>query len=271
MTKRKSRSILHGAILLTVLLLSSCHTPDLTYFTDMGAREDLEVENVLEVRFRPDDRLMIVVNSRDPQLSALFNLSYTSNIIGQSEGGITSGGNRGVMGYTVDSHGEIDFPVLGKIKVSGFKREDLAAYIKSELIRRNLVNDPVVTVEYAGLSFKVLGEVSRPGRYFFDRDHFTLLDAISMAGDLTINGRRDNISVIRETGGLRTMYKVDLQSGRDLYSSPVYYLQQDDIIYVEATNKRERESTVLGNTLYTPGFWMGLTSFLLSIGLLIFK
>lgn len=268
MTKRKSRSILHGAILLTVLLLSSCHTPDLTYFTDMGARENLEVENVLEVRFRPDDRLMIVVNSRDPQLSALFNLSYNSNTIA---GNISNGNTHGNLGYTVDSRGEIDFPVLGKIKVSGFKREDLAAYIKSELMRRNLVNDPVVTVEYAGLSFKVLGEVSRPGRYFFDRDHFTLLDAISMAGDLTINGRRDNISVIRETGGLRTMYKVDLQSGRDLYSSPVYYLQQDDIIYVEATNKRERESTVLGNTLYTPGFWMGLTSFLLSIGLLIFK
>ena len=256
-------------LLLTVLLVSSCQTPNLTYFSDMQPGQSKSVDNVLDVRFRPDDRLSIVVNSRDPQLSALFNLSYASHTIGQTSSINNSSGH--VMGYTVDSKGEIDFPVLGKIKVAGFKREDLAAFIKSELIRRDLVKDPVVTVEYAGLSCKVLGEVSRPGRVFFDRDHFTLLDAISMAGDLTINGRRENVAVLREEGNQRRMYKVNLLSGDELYRSPVYYLQQDDIVYVEATNKRERESTVLGNTLYTPAFWMSLTSFLMSIGSLILK
>lgn len=258
-------------LLLTVLLVSSCQTPNLTYFSDMQPGQSKSVDNVLDVRFRPDDRLSIVVNSRDPQLSALFNLFNIAQ--NPSSGTYTSYGNggQGMMGYTVDSRGEIDFPVLGKIKVAGFKREDLAAFIKSELMRRNLVNDPVVTVEYAGLSCKVLGEVSKPGRVFFDRDHFTLLDAISMSGDLTINGRRDNVAVLREEGNQRRMYKVNLLSGDELYRSPVYYLQQDDIVYVEATNKRERESTVLGNTLYTPTFWMSLTSFLLSIGILIIK
>lgn len=260
-------------LLLAVLLVSSCQTPNLTYFSDMQPGQSKSVDNILDVRFRPDDRLSIVVNSRDPQLSALFNLPYISQMVGQT-GDISSNfnsGGHGMMGYTVDSKGEIDFPVLGKIKVAGFKREDLASFIKSELMRRNLVNDPVVTVEYAGLSCKVLGEVSKPGRVFFDRDHFTLLDAISMAGDLTINGRRENVAVLREEGNQRRMYKVNLLSGDELYRSPVYYLQQDDIVYVEATNMRKRESTVLGNTLYTPAFWMSLTSFLLSIGILVIK
>ena len=270
--KTKTKRVSGVLLLMTLLFLSSCQTPNLTYFSDMQPGQSKNVENVLDVRFRPDDRLSIVVNSRDPQLSALFNLPYYSQVLGQGSSSVTTGGSgHGMMGYTVDSRGEIDFPVLGKIKVAGFKREDLAAYIKSELIRRDLVKDPVVTVEYAGLSCKVLGEVSTPGRYYFDRDHFTLLDAISMAGDLTLNGRRENVSVLREEGNQRRMYKVNLLSGDELYRSPVYYLQQDDIVYVEATNKRERESTVLGNTLYTPAFWMSLTSFLMSIGILILK
>lgn len=269
--KIKIKRVSGVLLLMTLLFLSSCQTPNLTYFSDMQPGQSKNVENVLDVRFRPDDRLSIVVNSRDPQLSALFNLSYYSQVLGQGYSSTNTGGTHGMMGYTVDSRGEIDFPVLGKIKVAGFKREDLASFIKSELIRRDLVKDPVVTVEYAGLSCKVLGEVSKPGRYYFDRDHFTLFDAISMAGDLTINGRRENVSVLREEGNQRRMYKVNLLSGDELYRSPVYYLQQDDIVYVEATNKRERESTVLGNTLYTPAFWMSLTSFLLSIGIIVFK
>lgn len=269
--KTKTKRVSGVLLLMALLFLSSCQTPNLTYFSDMQPGQSKNVENILDVRFRPDDRLSIVVNSRDPQLSALFNLSYYSQVLGQGSSSANTGGTHGMMGYTVDSRGEIDFPVLGKIKVAGFKREDLASFIKSELIRRDLVKDPVVTVEYAGLSCKVLGEVSRPGRYYFDRDHFTLLDAISMAGDLTLNGRRENVSVLREEGNQRRMYKVNLLSGDELYRSPVYYLQQDDIVYVEATNKRERESTVLGNTLYTPAFWMSLTSFLMSIGILILK
>lgn len=256
-------------LLMGLLFLSSCQTPNLTYFSDMQPGQSKTVENILDVRFRPDDRLSIVVNSRDPQLSALFNLSYASHTIGSTSP--INDGSGHVMGYTVDSKGEIDFPVLGKIKVAGFKREDLASFIKSELMRRNLVNDPVVTVEYAGLCCKVLGEVNKPGRVFFDRDHFTLLDAISMSGDLTINGRRENVCVLREEGNQRRMYKVNLLSGDELYRSPVYYLQQDDIVYVEPTDKRERESTIMGNSLYTPAFWMSLTSFLLSIGLIVFK
>ena len=256
---------------LMALLLSSCHTPNLAYFTDLNVGETKNVLEGKDVRFRVGDKLSIVVTSRDPQLSALFNLQHVTSYIGttQSTGNVNSGGN--VLGYIIDSHGEIDFPVLGKIKVIGYKREEVASMIKQELMKRNLVNDPVVTVNYAGLAFNVLGEVSSPGRYYIDRDRMTLMDALSMAGDLTLNGKRDNVMVLRANGDTRTMYRVNLQSADELHHSPVYYVQQDDIVYVEPTKKRSRESTVNGNLLYTPTFWMSLTSFLLTVSLIILK
>lgn len=254
-----------------VWLLCSCHTPNLAYFNDLQYGQTETVNAAGDLRFRVGDKLSIVVNSRDPQLSALFNLPYITHTIGTPQSTTNSVSANGTMGYTVDSKGEIDFPVLGKIRAMGFKREELANYIKQELMKRNLVNDPVVTVEYAGLPFNVMGEVSRPGRYFFDRDRITLLDALSMAGDLTINAKRENVMVLREQGDTRTMYRVNLQSANELYNSPVYYLQQHDIVYVEPNSKRARESTANGNTLYTPSFWMSLSSFLLTIGLLFVK
>lgn len=255
------------------LLLSSCHTPNLAYFEDVRDGSSRTVQERNDVRFRVGDKLTIVVNSRDPQLSSLFNLPYITHTIGASTSdasGTSSAGN-GVLGYTIDSKGEIDFPVLGKVRLAGLKREEVASLIKKELVTRNLVNDPVVTVDYAGLPFNVMGEVARPGRYYFDRDHMTLLDALSMAGDLTINGKRENVMVIREVGDARVTYRVDLQSASQLYASPAYYLQQNDIVYVEPTRKREREATASGNILYTPTFWLSISSLLLTVGVLIFK
>lgn len=257
---------------IVALLFSSCHTPNLAYFKDVSNGSSETVQEGHDVRFHVGDKLTIVVNSRDPQLSSLFNLPYITHTIGASASvtGETAAAN-GVLGYTIDSKGEIDFPVLGKVRLAGLKREEVATLIKKELVTRNLVNDPVVTVDYAGLPFNVMGEVAKPGRYYFDRDRMTLLDALSMAGDLTINGKRENVMVIREVGDQRMTYRVDLQSASQLYASPAYYLQQNDIVYVEPTRKREREATAPGNTLFTPTFWISLSSLLLSVGILVFK
>lgn len=260
----------------TILMVSSCRTPEVSYFKDLSHGQVEEIKEELDIRIRPDDKLSIVVNSRDPQLTSLFNLPYTAQRIGgstsnQLETNLTITGNQGILCYTVDKFGDIDFPVMGKIHVQGMKRDEIASYIKSELMKRNLVKDPVVTVDYAGLYFNVLGEVNKPGRYAFDRDHFTLLDAIGMAGDLTINGQRENVTVIRESGKLRTSYKVNLQSGYSLYESPVFYLQQNDIIYVEPNVYRARQSTVNDNTVRSASFWISLASLLTTIGVLIFK
>jgi polysaccharide export outer membrane protein len=150
-------------------------------------------------------------------------------------------------------------------------REEIAAMIKKELINRNQLKDPVVTVEFMNLTYSVLGEVMNPGRYSIEKDKVTILDAISEAGDLTIFGKRENIMVLRNENGIQRVYDVNLCSGNDIYNSPVYYLQQDDVVYVEPNKVKARQSTVNGNTIFTPSFWVSVISLATTITVLIVK
>ncbi|MDE6160690.1 MAG: SLBB domain-containing protein, partial [Muribaculaceae bacterium] len=160
--------------------------------------------------------------------------------------------------------------VLGKLHIAGKSREEVAAFITEKLVGEDLVKDPIVTVEFANTGISVIGEVASPGRYEFNRDRLTIIDAIAMAGDLTINGMRDNILVMRNLGGGRQeAYRVSLLDARQLAASPVFYLQQDDIIYVEPNNKVKRETTPNGNTPYTPAFWVSMGSFAVTIATLV--
>ena len=161
--------------------------------------------------------------------------------------------------------------MLGKVTVAGKNREQIAALIKSELIKRNLVNDPVVTVEFGNLYVSVLGEVARPGRFPITRDKVTILDAISQAGDLTIYGKRENVCLMREENGHQNIYRVDLTNGGALLASPAYYLQQKDVIYVEPNDTRARQSTVNGNNVRSTSFWISLASLATSVAVLIVK
>ena len=179
--------------------------------------------------------------------------------------------SRGVSGYTVDTKGCIDFPVLGKIFIAGMTREEVAAHIKSELQSHDLIKDPVVTVEYMNLSIAVMGEVKNPGRYNIDKDHLTILDALSQAGDLTIYGKREKVLVLRNEEGKQRVYGVNLCSAEHLYTSPVYYLQQNDVVYVEPNDTKARQSTVNGNNVRSTSFWISLASLLTSIAVLIVK
>ncbi len=267
------KSLLKNALAFFVAVMAmsfcSCNSSkDVLYFQDLKAGDSVAMAAIpVPVTVRPDDKISIVVNSRDPQLMALFNLPRVNkqmSTVGQASSTNVSNG-QDVMGYTVDSHGEIDFPVLGKIKVEGKTREEIGAYIKNELITKNLVKDPVVTVEFMNLCVSVLGEVNSPGRYGIDRDKTTIIDALSMAGDLTINGNRNNVTVLRQDGDVQRVYAIDLTSGRDIYSSPAYYLQQNDVIYVEPNEMRARQSTVNGNTIRSASFWISITSLVMSI------
>lgn len=260
------KSMLAG---LLALLLCACQTPQVAYFSDLHHGQGESVGQVLDIRLRPEDKLSIVVKSMDPQLSELFNLAIVTQRVGYVNASSTNSSLMSV--YTLDSRGEIDFPVLGQLKVSGMTREEVARMIKQRLVSQNLVKDPVVTVEYANLGFNVLGEVSRPGRYTFDRDHLTLLDALSMAGDLTIQGERENVMVIREENGQRTSYVVNLRSGQQLLASPAFYLQQNDVVYVSPNSYRSRQTTVNGNTVRSGSFWISLSSLAISIALLVMK
>lgn len=263
-------------LFLTAWGIMSCSTPShITYFQDLRPGEsEQQVVSATEIKVRPGDKLSIIVNSRDPQLTQLFNLPYITQQIGRvssSTGSASGTVGQGISGYTVDEEGMIDFPVLGKIKIIDKNREEIAAFIKSELLVKNLVKDPVVTVEYMNLCISVLGEVVNPGRYIIDRDKVTLLDAISMAGDLTIYGKREKVMVLREENGVQRVYGVNLCSAEHLYTSPVYYLRQNDVVYVEPNNVRARQATVNGNNVRSTSFWISLASLLTSVAVLVFK
>lgn len=259
--------------LLGACLLSSCSTSkNIVYFQDFhpGESEVLIVDS-LEIRVCPEDKISIIVNSRDPQLTDLFNLPYVSRQLGLSSLRGSVGTSQGVSGYTVDDQGYIDFPVLGKIQVAGMKRVEIASYIKDELVSKNLVKDPVVTVEFMNLCFSVMGEVNAPGRFNIDRDRLTILDALSMAGDLTIYGNREKVLVLRQEGDTQRVYGINLTSGEHIYTSPAYYLQQNDVVYVEPNATKARQSTVNGNNVRSTSFWLSLASLLTSIAILIVR
>ena len=260
------------SLTLMVLAAVSCSTPkEISYFQDLqpGVTE-LAITDPVEIKVRPKDKLSILVNAQDPKLTNMFNLPIVSQQIGQESTG-SSGTSRGVSGYTVDSFGDINFPVLGKIRVEGMTREQIADYLTKQLKEQELIKDPVVTVEFMNLGVSVLGEVNKPGRISINRDNMTILDALSEAGDLTIFGKREKVLVLRQENGKQRVYDVNLCTANRLYSSPVYYLQQNDVVYVIPNNTKSRQSTVNGNTVRSTSFWISLASLITSIAVLIAK
>lgn len=226
------------------------------------------------IKLQPNDKVVIVVSTTDSRLNSLYNLPVATTRLGNStsNGAINTGSSDGgVAPYTIDSQGNINFPVLGKLHIAGMTREEVAEYVRRELISRDLAKNPIVTVEYLNLCVSVMGEVSSPGRYAIDRENYTILDALSASGDLTIFGKRENVRVLREENGVQKVYAVNLNSGKDLTKSPVYYLQQNDVVYVEPNATKARTSTPNGNSALTPTFWISIASFALTIAVLIIK
>lgn len=266
--KRKFLKSNYLLLFVLLLMLSSCDmSKRITYFQDIQDQRTTYINEqpTPEIRLRPEDKISIIVNTKVPELTALFNLPYTARVLGSQTEQLSSN-SQGTSGYIIKADGTIDFPVLGMVQAAGKTRDELAAHIKSELIDRNLVNDPVVTVEFVNLKFSVMGEVRAPGSYPITRDHITLLDALSMAGDLTIDGKRDNIMVLRpNAAGKLTAYTVDMLSFNDVQHSPAYYIHQNDYIYVEPNKKRANQSTVNANTVQSASFWISVISLLASL------
>ena len=255
-------------LVLFTLALWSCSTPkEISYFQDLESVEGQRIGGAKGITVRPKDKISIIVNCKSPELTALFNLPYVTQRLGEnSRSTISSGYSQGyISGYTVDDRGCVDFPVLGEVHVAGMTREEIASEIKRELREQGQATDAVVTVDFMNLYYQVLGEVARPGRYAIDKDALTILDAIGAAGDLTIYGRRDRVKVLRDEGGRMRTYEVDLCSASDLIASPVYYVRQNDVIYVDPNDVRARQSTVNGNNVRSTSFWISLTSLAASI------
>ena len=251
---------------MVLLFLSGCATPyNITYFQDMPLEQEVTIPKPQAVVFQEGDEISILVSTRDAALSSLFSL-YSNYSVGNASGGSSGTNNRRDSYYVVANDGCIDFPVLGRIPVAGKTRIELEQFIKKMIQDQNLVKDPVVTVDYNNLFVTVIGSAGHVGRVNIDRDNFTLLDAIAQSGDLALSGLRENVRVIREVGlDKRIAYEVNFCSAEDVYNSPVYYLQQNDVIYIEPNNKVKRTTTQYGSQMVNYTFWVGIITSIFSL------
>ena len=250
-------------VCVAVFFTACTSTKKILYLQDVVPLKQQEIEQKYEVIIHSDDLLAIMVNSRDPELALPFNMPMVTYQLGSN-----STGQQRVLGYLVDTNGDIDFPILGKIHVEGLTRMQLTELVKNKLIEGDLIKDPIVTVQFLNFKVSVMGEVGRPGSFTISGDRITLLEALSMAGDLTIYGRRDRVGVIRENNGKRTILFHDLRSA-EIFNSPCYYLQQNDIVYVEPNKAKSGQSGINQNN--TIGVWVSVISLLTTIAVLIFK
>lgn len=249
-------------LMCVVVLCTSCaSSKKVVYLQDVVPLKQQVIEQKYEVYIHNDDLLAIMVNSKNPELALPFNMPMVTYQLGSQ-----SAPQQRVLGYLVDTNGDIDFPILGKLHVTGLTRLQLTDLIKQRLIEEDLIKDPIVTVQFLNYKVAVMGEVNRPGSFNISGDRITLLEALSMAGDLTIYGRRDRVAVIREKDGKRTILFHDLRSA-DIFNSPCYYLQQNDIVYVEPNKSKAGQSEINQNK--SVGVWLSAASILVSIASLI--
>lgn len=256
------------ALLATVIfMLSSCATKEkVLYFQDITTSDAIPVLAQSPLRYIPGDKVSVVVSSSaTPEIAQRFNLP----LVTIQAGSATKGQSNQIAIYTIDEAGCIDIPVLGRTKIGGLTRSEAADAIQSALRAGHLL-DAVVTVNSYDQYVTVLGEVKQPGRISINRDNMTLLEAIGQVGDLTIQARRDCIRVIRQEGEQTRTYFVDLRS-KDLFTSPAYHLQQNDVVYVEPNKVRMGQSTNNDNSLRSISTWLSISSFLTTLSILIFN
>lgn len=258
------------ALLVICIAMTSCKVPkNITYMQGYGNGQTEAVATPVRITVQPDDKLAIVVTSKDPELAVAFNLSVAQYRIGAGSSGAQAESK--AAAYSVDPNGNIDFPLIGTLHVAGLNRHQVAELLKREIISRELVKDPIVTVEFLNARIAVLGDVRSPGEYAIDRDNMTLMQAIARAGDLTITGLRENVLVVREENGKDIAYRVNLTDTKSLMESPAYYLRQNDIIYVEPNNSKKRQATETSNVFYNPTVWVSMASVIASVLVVIFR
>lgn len=221
------------------LFIVSCSTQkNIAYLQDAGMDSAVVVQELYDARIKPKDLLTITVNTFDREASVPFNLMYPS---GSASPSVSTNGENSLQKYLVDNEGSIDFPVLGKIKVADMTKNQVEAYLKEQL-RPYLKEEPLINVRMVNYKISVLGEVNRPNTYTITNEKVNILEALALAGDLTIYGKRDNVKLMRESvDGKREVVILDL-TDKNLIHSPYFYLQQNDVLYVEPNKTRMRNS-----------------------------
>ena len=224
-----------------LLALSSCvSSKDFVYLQDMQVGERYPFERKHEAVVHRDDRLSITVSCKQPELALPFNAQNAAVKV-SSTGEISASADGTDKGYRVDVDGNIDFPMLGKINVEGRTLAEVTQLIKNGIIEGNFIKNPLVSVDFLNFKYTVLGAVGSNGTYTVRGDRVTLLEAIANAGDLATNARVDKVTVIREIGKERQIFVHDLRSS-NIFNSPCFYLQQNDIVYVEPKYRKKERS-----------------------------
>ena len=222
MFKNMKISVRFIVVLMGITFITSCASrKEVVYFQDTGNFETLVNNNDFVSKFKVDDLVSIHVSSLNPEASAPFNLFR-----GRAEGGFQAE----QVDYLVDQAGEIDFPVIGKLKIEGLSPDELRTLLRNRL--SDYLKDPIINIRLRNFTVTILGEVNRPGTYPVNGEQITILEALGLASDLTIRGVRENVLVIRDFNGTKVYNRIDLTS-KNMVKSPVFYLTQNDVVYVE--------------------------------------
>lgn len=257
---RKSAHLgLFISVLLTILLEGCSKAKDFVYIEDIQPNITMHLQDQRPIKLQVGDRLTINVHSRDKELVEMFNV-----------GGGAASTDHTQSAYTVDDNGCIEMPIIGSVRVKGLTRMELQNMIRYKLLASKLLRDPIVNVNFVDMAYYVVGDMGT-GRHAIDRDHITFMEAIAECGDISMTGRRDNILVLRTIDGQQTPYEVNVLNTYDFYSSPVYYLQQNDVIYVRPTNQKIDQTSLYGSQWRTPTFWMSTFSSVIGIFALLMK
>ncbi|QBA63901.1 polysaccharide biosynthesis/export family protein [Muriicola soli] len=236
------KQLTRGSLILFFLMLFSCGSKkDIVYFQDTADFETVVGVNRAVPKFKIDDELVIIISTLNPEASVPFNLYRR---IGESG----SESEASQVTYLVDEKGEIDFPVLGKIGVVGLSTEELRISLQEKL--SDYLKDPIINIRLRNFTVTILGEVNQPGTYPVIGEQISILEALGLAGDITIKGKRDNILVIRDFNGTKVYNRIDLLS-KNALDSPAYYLTQNDVVYVEPNQSKVSESTIDSRTTIT--------------------
>lgn len=245
------------------IAMASCTSYKKVPYMQNSAEVDAEtIAELYDARIQPKDMLTITVSSEKPEAAIPFNLTIPTSMNSAS----TSGSGRSLSSqpalqiYLVDNEGCIDFPVLGKLKIGGMTKGEVETMIK-ERIKSNFTTEPIVTVRMANYKVTVLGEVNAPGVHTIANEKVNVFEALAMSGDLTIFGVRDNVKLVRENSdGTKMIVPLNLNDANLIYS-PYYYLQQNDILYVEPNKAKARNSDVSSMT----SLWFSATSLLMAV------
>lgn len=220
-----------------MLVISCGGKKEIPYYQNIDKLSNTEVSSNFESKIQPDDLLMIIVSAPDPEAAAPFNLESISvpSAIGQ-----TLPSQRQQQLYLVDAKGMVQFPVLGEIKMGGHSKSEIVSLLKSKL--KYAIKEPIINMRIVNFKVTVQGEVNRPGSFTITSERVTLPEALSLAGDLTIFGKRNNIILVREIDNKKSFNRIDITKA-DFINSPYYYLSQNDLIYVEPNTTRSKVAT----------------------------